>query len=51
MRAPEWNFLCWLVKRKRKMEGGKLSFDNKQDQFQDPQGVPVIAWKSRLQVL
>jgi hypothetical protein len=27
MRAPEWNFLSWLVERERETEGERLSFE------------------------
>jgi hypothetical protein len=44
-------FLCWLVEREREKEGGKLLFGREQVKFQDPQGISLISWKSRFQVL
>jgi hypothetical protein len=50
-RASEWNSLCWLVEREREREGGRLPFEGERDPFQVPQDIPLISWKSRLQVL
>jgi hypothetical protein len=37
-RAPEWNFLCWVVENERKgKERRKVSLSRRQnDSFQDP---------------
>jgi hypothetical protein len=41
----------WWRDREMKREGGKLPFGREQDQFRNLWDVPLIAWKSQLQVL
>jgi hypothetical protein len=52
MRALDWNSLCWLVESERgKGKEESCPLVESEGRFQDLPGIPLIPWKSGLQVL